>query len=342
MVKYVMQDKHNFKTCLNETTLRTDFQFTNKGHHKVIATFFHRTRSKKARGASNAAQTNRDRGKVVVQHPGPPNPILVRKRKSGSGNTNPEEGTSSGQRASGSSSSSSSSTIRQVLSSTAISDHMVSSSGVSSLSSAADSSDEEEEDVVEVPVMRPKSPPPRTQRKCPRSGGDSGPSSAAPAAAAEEAMDIGEPLMHSANSLEPTPSTSSNNAVSELRAFRRTSNVAVQSNMGDASETPNVLDELKASLECPVCSRLSLPPLMACRNGHVTCNACRPKVTSCPICREAEIDSRNMLLEKAFAYLTIPCEYAPHGCQVEIPYRDKESVSGISLATLDKPLGESN
>ena len=200
---------------------------------------------------------------------------------------------------------------------------------VSTTTASTDSSsDDEEEDVVEVPVMRPKSPPPRTQRKGPRNNGE-GPSTAAAPAGAEEAMDIGEPLMHSANSLEPTPSTSSNNTVSELRAFRRTSNVAVQSNMGDASETPNVLDELKASLECPVCSRLSLPPLMACRNGHVTCNACRPKVTSCPICREAEIDSRNMLLEKAFAYLTIPCEYAPHGCQVEIPYRDKESVSLI-------------
>jgi len=193
---------------------------------------------------------------------------------------------------------------------------------VSTTTASADSSDdEEEEDVVEVPVMRPKSPPPRVQRKGPRNNGD-GPATAP--TAAEDAMDIGEPLMHSANSLEPTPSTSSN-TVSELRAFRRESNVAVQANMGEASETPNVLDELKASLECPVCSRLSLPPLMACRNGHVTCNACRPKVTSCPICREAEIDSRNMLLEKAFAYLTIPCEYAPHGCQVEIPYRDKES-----------------
>ena len=209
-----------------------------------------------------------------------------------------------------------------------------SSSGASSLGSAlADSSDEEEGEIVEVPVMRAKSPPPpqRGQRKGPRNGGE-GTSSAAPAtAAADEAMDIGEPLMHSANSLEPMPSTSSGNAVSELRAFRRTSDRAVQSNMGDANETPNVLDELKASLECPVCSRLSLPPLMACRNGHVTCNACRPKVTSCPICREAEIDSRNMLLEKAFAYLTIPCEYAPHGCQVEIPYKDKESVSSSSM-----------
>ena len=293
---------------------------------------FHRTRSTKARGASTAAQTNRDRGKNVV--PGPPNPILVRKRKSVAGNANPEASTSSGPRPSGSSSSSSS-TIRQVLPSSALSEQMVSSSsGASSLGSAlADSSDEEEGEIVEVPVMRAKSPPPpqRGQRKGPRNGGE-GTSSAAPsAAAADEAMDIGEPLMHSANSLEPTPSTSSGNAVSELRAFRRTSDRAVQSNMGDANETPNVLDELKASLECPVCSRLSLPPLMACRNGHVTCNACRPKVTSCPICREAEIDSRNMLLEKAFAYLTIPCEYAPHGCQVEIPYKDKESVSHSSL-----------
>ena len=51
-------------------------------------------------------------------------------------------------------------------------------------------------------------------------------------------------------------------------------------------------DDLKQNLECPVCARISLPPIMQCRNGHVTCNPCRLKVQSCPMCREIDIDIR--------------------------------------------------
>ena len=34
------------------------------------------------------------------------------------------------------------------------------------------------------------------------------------------------------------------------------------------------------------------------RNGHVTCNPCRMKVQSCPMCREIDIDIRNLFAEK--------------------------------------------
>ena len=51
-------------------------------------------------------------------------------------------------------------------------------------------------------------------------------------------------------------------------------------------------EDLKSNLECPVCARISLPPIMQCRNGHVTCNPCRLKVQSCPMCREIDIDIR--------------------------------------------------
>ena len=51
-------------------------------------------------------------------------------------------------------------------------------------------------------------------------------------------------------------------------------------------------EDLKNNLECPVCARISLPPIMQCRNGHVTCNPCRLKVQSCPMCREVDIDIR--------------------------------------------------
>jgi len=83
-------------------------------------------------------------------------------------------------------------------------------------------------------------------------------------------------------------------------------------------------DDLKQNLECPVCARISLPPIMQCRNGHVTCNPCRLKVQSCPMCREIDIDIRNLFAEKAVTFMTIPCEFRTYGCRVEIQYKDKE------------------
>ncbi|TRY70381.1 hypothetical protein TCAL_02887 [Tigriopus californicus] len=83
-------------------------------------------------------------------------------------------------------------------------------------------------------------------------------------------------------------------------------------------------DDLKMHLECPVCSKVSLPPIMQCRNGHVTCNTCRSKVSACPVCREVVMDIRNMFAEKALLYMTIPCEYQNFGCKVEVQYREKD------------------
>ncbi len=97
---------------------------------------------------------------------------------------------------------------------------------------------------------------------------------------------------------------------------------------------PALPEDLKHSLECPVCSRIALPPVMQCRNGHVTCNSCRLKLQNCPMCREVDIDIRNMFAEKAVTYMTIPCEFGQFGCRVEVPYREKEGVSAqASYAT---------
>jgi len=84
-------------------------------------------------------------------------------------------------------------------------------------------------------------------------------------------------------------------------------------------------EDLKANLECPVCARISLPPIMQCRNGHVTCNPCRLKVQSCPMCREIDIDIRNLFAEKAVTFMSIPCEFRTYGCRVEIQYKEKEA-----------------
>ena len=64
-------------------------------------------------------------------------------------------------------------------------------------------------------------------------------------------------------------------------------------------------DDLKQNLECPVCTRISLPPIMQCRNGHVTCNPCRLKVQSCPMCREIDIDIRWVIHDDSDSSVTV-------------------------------------
>lgn len=82
---------------------------------------------------------------------------------------------------------------------------------------------------------------------------------------------------------------------------------------------------LKEKLECPICIRIALPPIMQCRNGHVICNSCRNKVRDCPVCREADIDVRNLFAERAIVYLPIPCINKQFGCKEEVTYSEKET-----------------
>lgn len=82
-------------------------------------------------------------------------------------------------------------------------------------------------------------------------------------------------------------------------------------------------DDIRQALECPVCSRISLPPIFQCRNGHVTCGDCRGKIQSCPMCREVDIDVRNLVAEKTVTYMSIDCEYKQFGCRIKVQYKDK-------------------
>ena len=45
----------------------------------------------------------------------------------------------------------------------------------------------------------------------------------------------------------------------------------------------------------------------------------------CPVCREADIDVRNLFAEKAIVHLPIPCINKQFGCKEEVPYSDKET-----------------
>ena len=52
-------------------------------------------------------------------------------------------------------------------------------------------------------------------------------------------------------------------------------------------------------LECPVClETIDSTPIHQCRNGHVVCKDCRPKLRICPTCLNAPISQRNRKMEE--------------------------------------------
>ena len=56
----------------------------------------------------------------------------------------------------------------------------------------------------------------------------------------------------------------------------------------------------KDLLECPVCfETIDSVPIYQCRNGHVVCKNCHPKLQTCPICRQLyDGPIRNLKLEE--------------------------------------------
>ena len=56
-------------------------------------------------------------------------------------------------------------------------------------------------------------------------------------------------------------------------------------------------------MECPVC--LEVPraaPIFSCRNGHLICGSCQPKVKCCPTCRCPDVGIRNGFAEKFVSF----------------------------------------
>ena len=59
------------------------------------------------------------------------------------------------------------------------------------------------------------------------------------------------------------------------------------------------LEDFKEFLECPVCfETIDSVPIYQCRNGHVVCKNCHPKLETCPICRQLHDGPRNLKLEE--------------------------------------------
>ena len=61
---------------------------------------------------------------------------------------------------------------------------------------------------------------------------------------------------------------------------------------------------LESHLECPVC--LVVPksgPIYQCRNGHLLCHQCHPKLKRCPLCKIPLEKLRNLLAEQLAAMI---------------------------------------
>lgn len=73
--------------------------------------------------------------------------------------------------------------------------------------------------------------------------------------------------------------------------------------------------DLFALFECPVCFDYALPPITQCQNGHLVCQACRPKISCCPTCRvPIQNNIRNLQMEKLASTIQFPCKFSSSGC----------------------------
>ena len=48
----------------------------------------------------------------------------------------------------------------------------------------------------------------------------------------------------------------------------------------------DAIEKKKEDLKCPICLETAKPPIFMCPNSHIICDACAPKVQTCPQCRE--------------------------------------------------------
>lgn len=72
------------------------------------------------------------------------------------------------------------------------------------------------------------------------------------------------------------------------------------------------LIDLSVSLDCPVCMEPVAPPIFQCNEGHIICEDCKKRVTTCPECRAPLGTCRARLLERIVEPLLVECPNA--GC----------------------------
>eukprot|EP00096_Caligus_rogercresseyi_P006935 TRINITY_DN2401_c0_g1_i1.p1 TRINITY_DN2401_c0_g1~~TRINITY_DN2401_c0_g1_i1.p1 ORF type:complete len:258 (+),score=40.96 TRINITY_DN2401_c0_g1_i1:147-920(+) len=87
---------------------------------------------------------------------------------------------------------------------------------------------------------------------------------------------------------------------------------------GENRNGGDLLGDLKAQLECPVCLNVcTAPPIYQCSSGHMLCSVCYAQISICPICRETLTGQRLLFAEKMLEKLPRTCRFEPRGCGFE-------------------------
>lgn len=130
-------------------------------------------------------------------------------------------------------------------------------------------------------------------------------------------------------------STSSNISFKKLTGSNTNQNSATNMNNLFSSSTNNQVnsgdpkssmtnDELASLFECPVCFDYIVPPILQCQNGHLVCQPCKLRLTTCPSCRvQITSNIRNLQMEKVASTIFFPCKYSIGGCKRMMLYKDK-------------------
>ena len=113
-------------------------------------------------------------------------------------------------------------------------------------------------------------------------------------------------------STPPPPSTSS---TSEVETLNQNIKELQSKYMASVQAHKDLLAELKATVECPVCFNTPRePPVPICRNGHVICRRCKSKCDNCPTCRTKTIDCVSQIAAAIITKVSHPCDFRDEGC----------------------------
>jgi hypothetical protein len=86
------------------------------------------------------------------------------------------------------------------------------------------------------------------------------------------------------------------------------------------SVSPDIGQSVLTELQCPACKEYMEPPITFCLGGHNICSNCRPIVSSCPICKQWFLKTRNVSLENLSLQMKFPCSYSKYGCKDTFPH----------------------
>ena len=77
-------------------------------------------------------------------------------------------------------------------------------------------------------------------------------------------------------------------------------------------------EEVQDELQCPVCFKVpKTTPVYQCKEGHIHCKDCHPKLKNCPVCRSNVLDIRALTAEKWISKTPLNCSYHDSGCESE-------------------------